>query len=202
MLLPRVLFALMEPRAIFEHGLKLTAGEQRWLPAAPTNATIKRRQGVSPIEGAALGTCALAALQSVRNSAGINIDLPHRAPTQEEPKTLLIRNASGGVGTLVVQVIIHPFPNPPTLSNQITPPQITLQQPLPDPYQRALPDPYQRALSEPYQTLTREPYQSRSRALSDPYLRNHTHHTHHTHHTLHTHHAHHAHHTRHTLLMF
>ncbi|KAG0558087.1 hypothetical protein KC19_10G003800 [Ceratodon purpureus] len=69
---------------------------------APTNTTIKRRQGVSPIEGDALGISAFAALQSVRNSAGIDIKLPNRS--DKESKNLLIRAASGEVGTLAVQI--------------------------------------------------------------------------------------------------
>lgn len=41
---------------------------------APITTTIKRRKDVSPVQGAAMGICAFAALQSVRNSAGINIE--------------------------------------------------------------------------------------------------------------------------------
>jgi len=68
---------------------------------APTSTTIKRRQGVSPMEGVALGVSAFAALQSVRNSGGIDIE----GSVSKESKNLLIVAASGGVGTLAVQVI-------------------------------------------------------------------------------------------------
>lgn len=69
---------------------------------APTSTTIKRRSGVTPIDGAALGVSGFAALQSVRNSANINIDGTGEA--QDSNKNLLIRAASGGVGTLAVQI--------------------------------------------------------------------------------------------------
>lgn len=69
---------------------------------APVTTTIKRRREVTPALGAAMGTSAFAALQSVRNSAGINID--HQEGSKET-KNLLIRAASGGVGTLAVQVL-------------------------------------------------------------------------------------------------
>lgn len=65
---------------------------------APITTTIKRRKDVSPVQGAAMGICAFAALQSVRNSAGINIEEKNK-----KSKNLLIRAAAGGVGTLAVQ---------------------------------------------------------------------------------------------------
>ncbi|KAG0565751.1 hypothetical protein M758_7G012200 [Ceratodon purpureus] len=66
---------------------------------APTSTTIKRRHEVTPIYGSAMGISGFTALQSVRNSA--NIDIEGRS---KETKNLLIRAASGGVGTLAVQI--------------------------------------------------------------------------------------------------
>lgn len=66
---------------------------------APIRVTIKRRHEVTPIQGAALLISGFTALQSVRNSAGIDIE---RRST--ESKNILIRAASGGVGTLAVQI--------------------------------------------------------------------------------------------------
>jgi NADPH:quinone reductase-like Zn-dependent oxidoreductase len=72
---------------------------------APTSTTIKRRHEVTPIQGSAMGISGFAALQSVRNSAGIDIE-----GRSKETKNLLIRGASGGVGTLAVQVHHHAIP--------------------------------------------------------------------------------------------
>lgn len=67
---------------------------------APISTTIKRRHDVTPVLGTSLGVCGFAALQSVRNSGGIDIE-----GRSKETKNLLIRAASGGVGTLAVQVL-------------------------------------------------------------------------------------------------
>ena len=72
---------------------------------APITTTIKRRQGVTPSQGAAMGVSGFAALQSVRNSAGLDIE----EGSKETNKNLLIRAASGGVGTLAVQVLLSFF---------------------------------------------------------------------------------------------
>lgn len=66
---------------------------------APISTTIKRRHEVTPVQGSAMGVSGFAALQSVRNSGGIDIE-----GRSTEKKNLLIRAASGGVGTLAVQV--------------------------------------------------------------------------------------------------
>lgn len=66
---------------------------------APISTTIKRRHDVTPVLGTSLGVCGFAALQSVRNSGGIDIE-----GRSKETKNLLIRAASGGVGTLAVQL--------------------------------------------------------------------------------------------------
>lgn len=67
---------------------------------APISTSIKRRHDVTPIQGTALLLSGFAALQSVRNSGGIDIE-----GISEVSKSLLIRAASGGVGTLAVQVL-------------------------------------------------------------------------------------------------
>lgn len=66
---------------------------------APISTTIKRRHEVTPVQGSAMGVSGFAALQSVRNSGGIDIE-----GRSTEKKNLLIRAASGGVGTLAVQI--------------------------------------------------------------------------------------------------
>ncbi|XP_024384653.1 quinone-oxidoreductase QR1, chloroplastic isoform X2 [Physcomitrium patens] len=66
---------------------------------APISTSIKRRHDVTPIQGTALLLSGFAALQSVRNSGGIDIE-----GISEVSKSLLIRAASGGVGTLAVQI--------------------------------------------------------------------------------------------------
>lgn len=63
--------------------------------------TAKRPHDISAIDGAAVGTCGFSALQSVRNSAGIALD-----GSPQITKNLLITGASGGVGTLAVQVLL------------------------------------------------------------------------------------------------
>lgn len=66
---------------------------------APITSTVKRPPIISPVEGASVPVTGLTALQSAKNVAGIRLD-------GSSNLNVLITAASGGVGTLYVQVCI------------------------------------------------------------------------------------------------
>ncbi|CAM6008864.1 unnamed protein product [Sphagnum balticum] len=66
---------------------------------APITSTAKRPPTITPVEGASVPVTGLTALQSAKNMAGIRLD-------GSSNLNVLITAASGGVGTLYVQVCI------------------------------------------------------------------------------------------------
>jgi NADPH:quinone reductase-like Zn-dependent oxidoreductase len=66
---------------------------------APITSTVKRPPTITPVEGASVPVTGLTALQSAKNMAGIRLD-------GSSNLNVLITAASGGVGTLYVQVCI------------------------------------------------------------------------------------------------
>ncbi|KAJ7531817.1 hypothetical protein O6H91_14G060200 [Diphasiastrum complanatum] len=74
-----------------------TGGSLAKYAAASVKYTAKRPMQVSAVEAACLPVAAMTALQSVRDSAGVNLDGSYKGD-------ILITAASGGVGTFAVQL--------------------------------------------------------------------------------------------------
>ncbi|CAK9263286.1 unnamed protein product [Sphagnum jensenii] len=75
----------------------LKGGSLAEYAVAPITSTVKRPPIISPVEGASVPVTGLTALQSAKNVAGIRLD-------GSSNLNVLITAASGGVGTLYVQL--------------------------------------------------------------------------------------------------